>query len=176
MADSSRDEQTIDDLIGALERAPAGSRDLDRKIAGLLGLPLGESDQMVKLLLFEGYSWDVISELAHSQNPSFSTTLDACIPGENIVLAMQSAKRGQWAAIHRSVGGADSVAWAATEALARRAAALKGVRSVSAFDATGLVPPPEAKAPSGPPSPDPDIEPESRSAESTAPGEWKILF
>lgn len=186
MADGSRDEMTIDDLIGVLERAPAGSRDLDRRIAALLGLPIGESEQMVKLLQFEGYSWDVISELVQSQNPCFSSALDACIPGENIVLAMQSTKRGQWAAIHRSVGGAEFVAWAATEALARRAAALKGLRSVSAFEAKSS-PLPEEKALPGSSSPRPeiqqrahaldkDVEPESGSAEPPNGGEWKILF
>jgi hypothetical protein len=134
VAEGSRDEDTIDDLIGALERAPDGGGDLDRRIAFQLGLPIGESDQMIKLLLFEGYSWDVISELVQSENPCFSTALDARIPGENIVLAMHSSKRGLWAAIHRSAGGVDFLAWAASEALARRAAALRGLRAASSFD------------------------------------------
>lgn len=134
MADGSRDEHTIDDLISALERAPEGGGDLDRMIAFQLGLPIGESDEMIKLLLFEGYDWDVISELVLSENPCFSTALDARIPGENVVLAMHSKKRGQWAAIHRGSGGTDFMAWAATEALARRAAALRGLRAVSAFE------------------------------------------
>lgn len=134
MADGSRDGDTIDDLIGALEDAPEGGTDLDRRIAFQLGLPIGESDQMIKLLLFEGYGWDVISELVQSENPCFSTSLDARIPGENIVLAMHSRKRGQWVAIHRSAGGVDFLAWAASEPLARRAAALRGLRAVSSFD------------------------------------------
>ncbi len=134
MADGSRDEHTIDDLIAALEQAPEGGDDLDRMIAFQLGLSIGESDQMIKLLLFEGYDWDVISELVQSENPRFSTALDARIPGENVVLAMHSKKRGQWAAIHRGSGGTDFMAWAATEALARRAAALRGLRAVSSFE------------------------------------------
>jgi len=139
VTDASRDEHTIDDLIAALERAPEGSADLDRMVAFQLGLPIGESDQMIKLLLFEGYSWDVISELVQSENPSFTSALDARIPGENIVLAMQSAKRGQWAAIHRGAGGADFIAWASSEPLARRAAALRGLRAVSAFDSRSAI-------------------------------------
>ena len=134
MADGSRDEHTIDDLIAALESASEGGDDLDRMIAFQLGLSIGESDQMIKLLLFEGYDWDVISELMQSENPRFSTALDARIPGENVVLAMHSKKRGQWAAIHRGSGGTDFMAWAATEALARRSAALRGLRAVSAFE------------------------------------------
>lgn len=139
MTQASRDEHTIDDLIAALEHAPEGSADLDRMVAFQLGLPIGESDQMIKLLLFEGYSWDVISELVQSENPCFTTALDARIPGENIVLAMQSAKRGQWAAIHRGASGADFIAWASSEPLARRAAALRGLRSVSAFDSRSAI-------------------------------------
>jgi hypothetical protein len=139
VAEASRDEHTIDDLIAALERASEGNTELDRMVAFQLGLPIGESDQMIKLLLFEGYSWDVISELVQSENPSFTTALDARIPGENVVLAMRSAKRGQWAAIHRGAGGTDFIAWAASEALARRAAALRGLRAVSAFDSRSAV-------------------------------------
>ena len=191
MSEAVRDDCTIDDLIGALEGAPGGSPELDRMVAFQLGLPLGESDQMIKLLLFEGYSWDIISELVKSENPSFSTALDARIPGENIVLAMHSNKRGQWAAVHRSVGGADFLAWAATEALARRAAALRGLRSVSAFEARRPSDSPIAAAPAaispGGQAPGPDVtdagpsgadplSPSGRDGEPSADGEWKIHF
>ena len=193
MAEPSRDEDTIDDLIAALERAPSGSAELDRMVAFQLGLPLGESDQMIKLLLFEGYGWDVISELVQSENPSFTTALDARIPGENVVLAMRSAKRGQWAAIHRSAGGTDFIAWAASEALARRAAALRGLRAVSAFDARPAAAPPglgraasqAQSSPAGatqgnlPEAERPDVAP-ALPPDSTDGGlhngEWKILF
>ena len=197
VAESSRDEHTIDDLIAALEHAPAGSAELDRMVAFQLGLPIGESDQMIKLLLFEGYSWDVISELVQSENPSFTTALDARIPGESIVLAMHSAKRGQWAAIHRSAGGTDFIAWAASEPLARRAAALRGLRAVSAFDAKAAVAAPSGlgrAAPQPPAMPNGEAEGQRLAAEqpgiAAAPaalpaddteeglrnGEWKILF
>lgn len=188
MAEGSCDEHTIDDLIAALEQAPAGSAELDRMVAFQLGLPIGDSDQMIKLLLFEGYGWDVISELVDSKEPSFTRALDARIPGENIVLAMHSAKRGQWAAIHRGAGGTDFTAWAATEALARRAAALRGLRAVSSFDVTAAA---EAAkrhaadgreggmpAPSGskPNSGDGEAQAPGLPPSSSDPGEWKILF
>lgn len=195
MADISGDEHTIDDLIAALERAPEGSGELDRMVAFQLGLPLGESDQMIKLLLFEGYSWDVISELVQSENPSFTTALDARIPGENIVLAIHSTKRRQWAAMHRSAGGADFVAWAATEPLARRAAALRGLRAVSAFDArpaAATQPAPAAQqSPASPAAATRQVHAESERQEAAIDpaslppgnadgirdnGEWKILF
>jgi hypothetical protein len=201
VADDSRDEHTIDDLIAALERAPEGGDDLDRMIAFQLGLPVGESDQMIKLLLFEGYEWDVISELVQSENPRFSTVLDARIPGENIVLAMRSNKRNQWAAIHRAAGGTDFMAWAATEALARRAAALRGLRAVSTFEprpAGEAMPAPRA-APAGEGAPARDDSASPSDGQAAAPddaapddqdlpaaatglgdraeaGEWKILF
>lgn len=190
MSDSNRDDRTVDDLIAALEAASAGGAELDRMVAFQLGLPLGESDQMIKLLMFEGYSWDIISELVGSENPSFTTALDARIPGENVVLAMRSAKRGQWVAVHRSVGGTDFTAWAATEPLARRAAALRAVRSASAFEARRPAGP-SADIPSatdGPPlgtgedtappqssAGDPDS-PQERPAGPPSNGEWKILF
>lgn len=182
MADGSRDDDTIDDLIGALERAPDGGTDLDRRIAFQLGLPIGESDQMIKLLLFEGYGWDVISELVQSENPCFTTAVDARIPGENIVLSMLSTKRGgQWAAIHRSVGGTDFMAWAATEPLARRAAALRGLRAVSSFDmrssASGAATLTERPAaPTAPVDAPPDADEEGATRDAAAGSEWKILF
>lgn len=187
MTDSTRDDRTIDDLIEALESAPSGSSELDRMVAFQLGLPLGESDQMIKLLMFEGYSWDIISGLVASDNPGFTTSLDARIPGENVVLAMLSSKRGRWVAVHRSVGGAEFTAWAATEPLARRAAALRGVRAASAFEAKR-----GAAAPADTPSaadtssgalhaPAPSCADESAPGQEqpdppSSNGEWKILF
>lgn len=183
MTDDSRDDDTIDDLIDALERAPEGGGDLDRKIAFQLGLPIGESDQMIKLLLFEGYSWDVISELVQSENPCFSTALDAGIPGENIVLAMHSNKRGQWAAIHRSAGGVDFTAWAASEPLARRAAALRGLRAVSSFDprsttvdAADAGRPTDAAAATSEPAALVAAADSSLDDDLPQSGDWKILF
>ncbi len=184
MSDSTRDDRTIDDLIEALESAPSGSGELDRMVAFQLGLPLGESDQMIKLLMFEGYSWDIISELVQSDNPGFTTSLDARIPGENVVLAMLSPKRRQWVAVHRSVGGAEFTAWAATEPLARRAAALRGVRAASAFEARrgAAVPadiPSAADKPSGglhEPAPSGGAESAPPPEQPSPNGEWKILF
>lgn len=191
VADGSCDEHTIDDLIAALEQAPAGSAELDRMVAFQLGLPIGDSDEMIKLLLFEGYGWDVISEIVDSNDPSFTRSLDARIPGENIVLSMHSAKRGKWAAIHRGAGGTDFVAWAATEVLARRAAALRGLRAVSSFDMRAAAHTP--KRPTAVARPDETAVPPALSRDelspgegeapapdfpsgSPDPGEWKILF
>jgi hypothetical protein len=189
VSDSNRDDRTIDDLIDALEAAPVGNAELDRMVAFQLGLPLGESDQMIKLLLFEGYSWDIISELVQSGDPCFTTALDARIPGENVVLSMYSGKRGQWVAVHRSVGGTDFTAWAATEALARRAAALRSVRSASAFEARPASTLPAGVPPGAIGSTDAAAEGASPQSQAMGPasppdgfdgpsptGEWKILF
>ena len=58
-------------------------------------------------------------------HPPFTRTLDSSLPGENIVLATYSDRGGQWAAVQRETDGREFMSWAATEALARRGAALQ---------------------------------------------------
>ena len=71
------------------------------------------------------FSCEVAGELLDDRPPTFTRPLDAALPGENIVLATYSGKRGQWAAVQRETDGREFMSWAATEALARRAAALE---------------------------------------------------
>jgi hypothetical protein len=56
--------------------------------------------------------------------PPYTSALDSTLPGENIVLAMWSERRGQWAAVQRATDGEEVTAWAPTEPLARRLAVL----------------------------------------------------
>jgi hypothetical protein len=69
----------------------------------------------------------VVSELLDAELPPYTTALDAALPGENIVLALHSPRRGRWAAVHKTPGGEQVLVWAASECLARRRAALKGL-------------------------------------------------
>src|SRR5690606_13338308 len=88
----------------------------------------GEFDQvMMELLVNEGYSWKVISEIWEGKVARYTQSLDASIEGENIAFVMKSEKRERWAAVHKAPDGTEYVAWARTEILARRLAALKGI-------------------------------------------------
>src|SRR3546814_12994640 len=69
------------------------------------------------------------------RQPPNTTRTDSLFPytrffrseGENIAFAMKSERREQWAAVHKAADGTEHVAWARTEILARRLAALKGI-------------------------------------------------
>jgi hypothetical protein len=115
-------------VVSTLETAPAGGQELDCMISYALELARGEFDQlMMELLVNEGYSWNVISEIWEGKVARYTQSLDAGIEGENIAFVMKSERRTQWAAVHKSPDGTEHVAWARTEILARRLAALKGI-------------------------------------------------
>ncbi|MEO3429138.1 hypothetical protein AAFN88_09795 [Pelagibius sp. CAU 1746] len=97
-------------------------------ISYALKLARGEFDQvMMELLVNEGFSWDVISEIWEGKVEPYTQSLDCGVEGENIAFVMKSERREQWAAVHKSSDGEEYVAWARTEILARRLAALKGI-------------------------------------------------
>src|SRR3546814_15980404 len=81
----------------------------------------------MELLVNEGLSWHGISEIWYGKVAPYTQSLDAGIEGENIAFAMKSERREQWAAVHKADDGTEHVAWARTEILARRLAALKGI-------------------------------------------------
>ncbi len=116
------------DLIGALQEAAAGDRKLDAMVAYHCGAVGRDTHQMVRLLIDEGSSWDLVFELMEGEIPAFTTSLDAAVPGENIVCAIFSTKYQRWAAVHRGKNGGEVLAWAANEVLARRVAGLQGIR------------------------------------------------
>ena len=127
MATHPKDHRITERVMQALETASKGSPELDCMISYALERANGSSDQVtMKLLVMEGYSWDVISALWDVKMPPYSQSLDGQIEGENITLTMWSEKRGKWVAVHKSQDGEDHVAWAKSEVLARRLAALKG--------------------------------------------------
>lgn len=115
-------------LIDMLETAQEGGLKLDTIIAyAVAGADL-VTETLREVVMEGGFSVDVAGELLDGRPPPFTRTLDAAIPGENIVLAVYSNRRGRWAAVQRDSDGTEYVAWGTTEALARRAAALRGVR------------------------------------------------
>lgn len=128
MGEHKRKDGIIGRVVSALETAPHGSQELDCMISYALELARGEFDQvMMELLVNEGFSWNVISEIWEGKVAPYTQSLDCSVEGENIAFVMKSERREQWAAVHKSPGGEEYVAWARTEILARRLAALKGI-------------------------------------------------
>ena len=115
--------KVLEKLIESLQSAEKGSRDLDIIVSFVLGDTLSDAGKMIHLLVEEGYPWDVISELVDEDLAPYSTSLDAAVPGENIVMALYSPRRSKWAAVHRTPADKYVIVWAASECLARRAAA-----------------------------------------------------
>ena len=94
-----------------------------------LGVALGDRIDIAGVLIKEGVSWETVSETLDARVPTYTTSLDAAIEGENIQFAVKSEKRERWGAMHRSRRRQEFLAWAASEPLARRLAALKGRRA-----------------------------------------------
>ncbi len=203
MIHQSTRKRVCDKLLESLGSARRGGRELDIIICYLLGDTSSEAGKMIQLLVEEGYPWDVVAELLDEELPPYTTTLDAALPGENIVLALHSPRRGRWAAVHETPAGEQVLVWAASECLARRRAALKAMRATLLPRPVPAKPPaptkPAARAtpravprpPTHPPTgaeapqpaasphgwsltPDPEAVPEDAAEEGEE--EWKILF
>jgi hypothetical protein len=182
----------LDALIDALAAAPAGSRELDLRIDYGLGVMMSGRVDLASTMIREGISWQTVSDVLDSRVPPFTTSLDAAIDGENIAFTIRSERRGQWGAMHRARCGKEILAWAATEALARRLAALEGRRADAAHARDAAAAQAEAQAPT-PAEPrvaapievaraatvaaidDDAYEPQARYA-GAGHGDWKIMF
>ncbi len=191
MIHQSTKSKVFEKLIASLERAKGGSRELDIIISFILGDTSTDAGKMIQLLVEEGYPWSVISELLDEDLAPYTSALDAALPGENIVLALYSPRRAKWAVVHQKPDGEQVLVWAASEALARRVAALKATRG-SAKPAGAMAPgrptkarpaAPKKPAPAAPKKPAP-VAPARAWTEPAAPvdeeqeaeSEWKILF
>ena len=135
MIHRSTRKRVCDKLLESLGSARRGGRELDIIICYLLGDTSGEAGKMIQLLVEEGYPWNVVAELLDEELPPYTTTLDAALPGENIVLALHSPRRGRWAAVHETPAGEQVLVWAASECLARRGGAADAHRRGGAADA-----------------------------------------
>lgn len=128
MPDNGHDRALIDQLITDLKEAPAGNRRLDLRIAYCLATLEGKRIDVPRLLIDAGFSFDTVSQALEDRAPPYTTSLDAPVAGERIVLCLRSEKRGAWGAVHRGRDGTEILAWGKSECLARRIAALKAVR------------------------------------------------
>jgi hypothetical protein len=151
----------LDQLIRELEAAAHGSTKLDGRIDHVLSANLAIRPNLAELLVGEGVSWPTVREALADRVPAYTTSLDAAIEGENIVFVVRSVARGKWGAVQRVFGGREVLAWAATEPLARRLAALLAHSMILAQKA----PPPQAR-------------PAAPAAEPAQAGEteWKVRF
>jgi hypothetical protein len=125
MASEAEELDALEDLVRTLESAPVGDRELDLRIEYCLGVAMNEHLDLAGMMIEEGFSWEHVSQALDCKVPPYSTSLDAALDDERVVFVMRSNKRDQWGAIHRAETGVETLAWAATEALARRGAALK---------------------------------------------------
>lgn len=128
------DLDALSELAAQLESASKGDRRLDLKIEYCVGVAFQEREDLAKLLIDEGFSWDTVSEALEDGIPLYTASLDAALPGENIVFTVRSERRGRWGAVHRSADGRDHLVWAATESLARRLAILSALVKANAED------------------------------------------
>jgi len=116
-------------LISELEAAEGGSQSLDIRIHYGFRVLGGHGADVASLLIKEGVSWPTVQATLKEIVPAYSTSLDAALQGEEIVFALRSAKSRRWGAMQRTSSGGEELAWAATEPLARRLAALKSWRA-----------------------------------------------
>ena len=127
MVPSSHDVEALAELASKLEAASTADRRLDLQIEYCVGVAFQDREDIAKLLIEEGFSWETVSQALDDHVPAYTASLDAALPGENIVFTVRSERRGRWGAVHRSPDGRDHLMWGATECLARRLAALSAL-------------------------------------------------
>ena len=132
------------DLIADLAAAPEGSREFDAEIAVRVDHdfpePMGDAYPYFKLphksdQCAPGTYWLVQrSGMSLRTAPHYTTSLDAKLPGENIVSVTYVRSEGLWTAVHSDDTG-EYPASAYTEPLARRVAYMKSIAALKAHEA-----------------------------------------
>ena len=135
----------LDALIAELESAPSGNTALDARVHFGFRIATQRSLDTAALLLKQGVDWSTVEAVLDEQIPLFTTSLDANLESEEITFTVRSAKHQRWAAMQKAQCGEEVLAWAATEPLARRLAAIKAWRldmeKSAATTATSTIPP-----------------------------------
>lgn len=188
----------IDALIAEIEEAPAGSDALDSRIHFRFRVAMERCPDVGALLFREGITWLTVKQALEAQIQPYTTSLDAALEGEEITFVVHAVRQGKWGAMQRTRHGEEVLVWAATEALARRLAAIKAwraqfVRALAQMEkmaepAEQDRAPPAAAAPVAAPAPD-AAEDESAPARNPKPAEtrhpaiaaqgkkdWEVLF
>jgi hypothetical protein len=107
---------TLRALIAEMESAPEGSRELDA------GTHMAVTDHSGLKALCDQLG-AVPTDLEQFSVPHYTTSLDAALPGEEIVRVERTAALKRW----RAETNTGRIGWASTEPLARRAAALRAM-------------------------------------------------
>src|SRR3546814_6044378 len=99
MSEHTRKDDIIRRVVSALQTAPSGSQELDCMISYALELARGEFDQvMMQLLVSEGYSWNVISEIWEGKVARYTQSLDCAVErSEEHTSQLQSLMRNSYA-------------------------------------------------------------------------------
>lgn len=122
-------------LVSALEEAAEGGPVLDLRLGrDLQNEGIVVNDPVTRGLMAE-LSAETVENIVGEMVVPFTRSLDASLPGENIVFSMYSAEKNLWVSVQRGPNGQEFVAWAATEPLSRRAAALRALAGISAGSA-----------------------------------------
>lgn len=127
-------------LVSALETSTQGSPVLDLELKCGLDSELSGDASRTGTGLEAEFSAETVEIILGEMVTPFTRSLDAALPGENIVFSMFSSVKNLWVSVHRDSEGREFVSWAATEPLSRRAAALRGYARISTGgDKTGTV-------------------------------------
>jgi hypothetical protein len=126
-------------LLNALEDSDRGNSALDLRISQCLDADSDVHVSTADAALTAELAPETVDLILGEVVAPYTQSLDARIPSENIVFSMYSARRRQWVSVHRDEDGKEYVSWAATEPLARRAAALRGLKGIFAGNREGAV-------------------------------------
>ena len=152
-------------LIGEIEAASDGGSALDARIHVGFRVATRRAHDIAALLIETGITWPTVEAVMDEQIPPFTTSLDAALEGEDITFVIRSTKRRRWGAMQKARCGEEILAWAATEPLARRLAAIQAWR-VDLESSTAASNPPSI-------APAKTIEPAEASIRED---DWEVMF
>ena len=152
-------------LVAEIESAADGSSALDARIHFGFRVATRRAPDVAALLIETGITWPTVEAVMDEQIPPFTTSLDAALEGEDITFVIRSAKRRRWGAMQKARCGEEILAWAATEPLARRLAAIQAWRVDLERSSAVPNPPSMTTAKNGEPA-----------EASVREGDWEVMF
>ncbi len=152
-------------LISEIEAASEGGSALDARIHFGFRVAMQRAPDMAALLIETGITWPTVEAVMDEHIPPFTTSLDAALEGEDITFVIRSTKRRRWGAMQKARCGEEILAWAATEPLARRLAAIQAWRVDLERSSAVPNPPSMTTAKNGEPA-----------EASVREGDWEVMF